>query len=140
MLIFYPFSFYIAIIIAIIYCFSFWTLRNLGKYRIPSFIYALVVQLAFLVLLFWMNNYIRTAESVNWDYYDVYGNWLSIFYFLMVVPLIIALWVQVYKGIWKLEVGKVTKVILMLLFVIVCLVFSVVGLYAHILFYYGFAP
>lgn len=77
---------------------------------------------------------------MNWDYYDVFGNWLSIFYFLMVVPLIIALWVQVYKGIWKLEVGKVTKVILMLLFMIVCLVFSVIGLYAHILFYYGFAP
>lgn len=138
--IFYPFSFYIAIVIAIIYCFAFWTLRNLGKFRIPLFLYALVVQLAFLIFFFWMSNYFRTTESLNRDYYDIFLNWLGIFYFLMAIPLMVSLWYQTYKGIWKLEIGKASKTIMMVLFVIVCLILLVVGLYAHILFYYGFAP
>jgi len=115
-------------------------LRNLEKFRIPLFIYGLVVQLSFLVFFFGMSRYFRTSDSVNRDYFDVFGNGLAIFYFLMVVPLAIALWVQVYKGIWRLDVGKVSKIIMMGLFVPVTLVISFVGFYAHILFYYGFAP
>lgn len=104
------------------------------------FVYAVVIQLAFLVFFFWMSNYFRTTESLNRDYFDVFGNGLVIFYFLMVVPLAIALWVQVYKGIWRLDVGKAAKIVLMTLFVLMTLVVAFVGFYAHILFYYGFAP
>ncbi|MGM0896537.1 MAG: hypothetical protein ACQEV0_01480 [Bacillota bacterium] len=106
----------------------------------PLFIYGLLVQLSFLAFFFWMSRYFRTDESVNRDYFDVFGNGLVIFYFLMVVPLAIALWVQVYKGIWRLQIGKVSKIIMMVLFVLMTLVVAFVGFYAHILFYYGFAP
>ena len=115
-------------------------LRNLEKFRIPLFIYGLVVQLSFLVFFFGMSRYFRTSESVNRDYFDVFGNGLAIFYFLMVVPFVMALWVQVYKGIWRLDIGKFPKATMMVLFVLMTLVFAFVGFYAHILFYYGFAP
>ncbi|MBU9671812.1 hypothetical protein KQ939_07845 [Planococcus sp. CP5-4] len=77
---------------------------------------------------------------MNRDYFDIFGNGLAIFYPLMVVPFVVALWVQVYKGIWRLDVGKVSKIIMMVLFVLMTLLVAFVGFYAHILFYYGFAP
>ena len=115
-------------------------LRNLGTFRIPLFIYGLVVQLSFLAFFFGMSRYFRASDSVNRDYFDVFGNCLIVFYFLMVVPFVIALWVQVYKGIWRLDIGKISKIIMMVLFVLVTLVAAFFGFYAHILFYYGFAP
>ena len=104
------------------------------------FIYAVIVQLSFLAFFFGMSRYFRTSDSVNRDYFDVFGNGLIIFYFLMVVPLAIALWIQVYKGIWKLQIGKASKTIMMALFIVMTLVVSFVGFYGHVLFYYGFAP
>ncbi|ALS75792.1 hypothetical protein AUC31_11555 [Planococcus rifietoensis] len=131
---------YIAIIIAIIYCVVLWMLRNLGKFRVPLFIYGLVVQLSFLVFFFRMSRYFRTSDSVNRDYYDIFVNGLVIFYLLMVVPFVVALWVQVYKGVWRLDIGKISKITMMALFVLMTLIFTFFGFYAHILFYYGFAP
>lgn len=115
-------------------------LRNLGKFRVPLFIYGLVVQLSFLAFFFGMSRYFRTSDSVNRDYFDVFGNGLAIFYLLMVVPFVVALWVQVYKGIWRLDIGKISKIIMMVLFVLMTLIVTFFGFYAHILFYYGFAP
>ena len=106
----------------------------------PLFIYGLLVQLSFLAFFFRMSRYFRTSESVNRDYYGVFVNGLFIFYLLMVVPFVLALWVQVYKGIWNLQVGQVSRVIMMVLFILMTLVVAFVGFYAHILFYYGFAP
>lgn len=115
-------------------------LRNLGKFRVPLFIYGLVVQLSFLVFFFRMSRYFRTSDSVNRDYYDIFVNGLVIFYLLMVVPFVVALWVQVYKGVWRLDIGKISKITMMALFVLMTLIFTFFGFYAHILFYYGFAP
>ena len=104
------------------------------------FIYGLVVQFSFLAFFFGMSRYFRTNDSVNRDYFDVFVNGLAILYLLMVVPFVIALWVQVYKGVWRLDVGKISKIIMMVLFVLMTLVVAFFGFYAHILFYYGFAP
>lgn len=104
------------------------------------FVYAVTVQLSFLAFFFGMSRYFRTSDSVNRDYFEVFGNGLIIFYFLMVVPLAIALWIQVYKGIWKLQIGKASKAIMTALFAVMTLVVSFAGFYGHMLFYYGFAP
>lgn len=95
---------------------------------------------AFLLSLAWMVNYFRTTESPDRDYYDVFANGLVTFYFLLIVPFIIAMCIQVYKGIWKLEVTRNSKIVLFAMFIVLCLVVSVFGYYAHFIFYYGFAP
>lgn len=77
---------------------------------------------------------------MNRDYYDIFVNGLVIFYLLMVVPFVVVLWVQVYKGVWRLDIGKISKITMMALFVLMTLIFTFFGFYAHILFYYGFAP
>lgn len=122
------------------YCFVFWKLSNLGRYRIPLFIYAVVMQSAFLISYVWFTHYFRTAESVDRDYFDVFANGIFVFYFLLMIPLVAALCIHTYKGIQKLAIGKASKIIMMILFVFLCLVISVFGVYAHFFFYYGFAP
>ena len=138
--IFYPYSLYTGILIALVYCFIFWKLHHLGKYRIPLVIYGVVMHSAFLISFAWMMNYFRTTESLNRDYYDVFATGLFTFYILLIVPFIVALCIQVYKGIWKLEATRNSKIVLLALFILLCLVVSVVGYYAHFIFYYGFAP
>lgn len=138
--IFYPTSLYVGILVALVFCFTLWKLHNLGKYRIPLFIYGVVMQSAFLISFAWIMNYFRTTESLNRDYYDVFGNGVIVFYWLLIVPFIVALCIQVYKGIWKLEVTKNSKIILLALFILLCLVVAGAGFYLHVFFYYGFAP
>lgn len=95
---------------------------------------------AFLISFAWMMNYFRTTESLNRDYYDVFANGLFTFYFSLIVPFVVALCIHVYKGIWKLEVTRNSKIVMLALFILLCLVVSTVGYYAHFIFYYGFAP
>lgn len=98
------------------------------------------MQSAFLISFAWMMNYFRTTESLNRDYYDVFGNGLVAFYCLLIVPFIVALCIQTYKGIRKLEIARNSKITMLVLFIFLCLVVSVVGYYVHLLFYAGFAP
>lgn len=138
--IFYPENLYTGIAAAIIYCFIFWKLRNLGRYRIPLFFYAAIIQLAFLGLFAWTSMRFREDESFSRDYVDTFGNGIILFYFLMLVPLLVGLWIHTYRGIGKLEVGKAAHIIMMGMFVAFCLMVSVIGFYLHLFFYYGFAP
>ncbi|PSL41033.1 hypothetical protein B0H99_103167 [Planomicrobium soli] len=137
---FYSFNLIVGLCIAIVYCFIFWKLRNLGKYRMPMFFYAVAMQLAFLSSVAWMEHSFKVDESFALKYAVAFGDGVVIFYFLLVVPLVVSLWIQVYKEIWKLEVGKMSKVIMMAMFVLHCLIVSFIGLYLHVFFYYGFAP
>lgn len=98
------------------------------------------MQLSFLVLFAWTSSRFQTDESFSRDYVDAFGDGIILFYFLMVVPLLTALWIHTYKGIRKLEVGKLTQVAMIGMFVVFTLIFSVIGLYLHVFFYYGFAP
>lgn len=138
--IFYPISLYTGILIALIYCVILWNLYGLGKYRLPLFIYGVVVQSTFLISFAWMMNYFRTTESLDRDYYDVFANGVMGFYGLLVVPFIIGLCIQTYKGIWRLDVTKASKIAMLVLFVLLCLFAAVIGFYVHFFFYYGFAP
>jgi hypothetical protein len=137
---FYPFNLYVGIFIAIFYCFIFWKMRNLGKYRIPLFVYAVVMQFSFLASFAWFVNSIRADASLSREDIDAFFDGVFIFYFLLVVPFMISLIIQTCKGIWKLEVEKASKIIMMIIFILPCLVVSVIGLYLHVFFYYGFAP
>lgn len=106
----------------------------------PFFLYSVMIQLVFLGLFAWMNNRFRANERFSHDYVDLYGDGIVLFYFLMVVPLLGALWIHTYKGVEKLNFGKMTGVALMGIFIIFGLIFAIIGFYLHVFFYYGFAP
>ncbi|WP_298828801.1 hypothetical protein [uncultured Planococcus sp.] len=131
---------YIGIALAVIYCFAFWKFGNLGRFRIPLFIYAVIIQFLFLILFAWTNNRFRTDESFSREYVNIFGNGIILFYFLMVVPLLAALWVHTYKGVEKLEVGKISRWVMIGIFIVFTLISSTIGFYLHVFFYYGFAP
>lgn len=113
---------------------------NLGRYRIPLFIYAILVQLVFLLYFFWADQSSRSDDGMTQKQAFVFGDRIVLFYFFFAIPLILSLWIQMQKEIWKLEIDKKSKWIMMALFVMVCLIFAIIGLYAHVFFYYGFAP
>lgn len=136
----YPFSLYIGIGVAIIYCLIFWNMGNLGRYRIPLFVYAIVVQSAFLLYFFWTDQSSRTDDGMTQEQAFAFGDRIVLFYFFFAIPLILSLWIQMQKEIWKLEIDKKRKWIMMALFVVVCVIFSIIGFFAHVFFYYGFAP
>lgn len=136
----YPTNLYTGIAVAIIYCFVFWKFSNLGRFRIPLFFYSVMIQLAFLGLFAWMNNRFRANEHFSHNYVDLYGDGIVLFYFLLVMPLLGALWVHTYKGIEKLNFGKMAGLAIMGMFIVFCLICSIIGFYLHVFFYYGFAP
>lgn len=138
--IFYPITLYTGIIIAIGYCFIFWKLNNLGRYRIPLFSYSVVVQLSFLLLYAWMHYSFKDDINFAREYTGAFGIGIMVFYFLMIIPFFIALGIHTYKGIQKLEITKRSKGIMLALVLITSIVFSVTGFYMHLFFYYGFAP
>lgn len=125
---------------AVIYCFIFWKLGNLGKFRRPLFAYAVVVQLAFLIFFAGMENAFKGDLNFANNYTDAFAIGIIVFYFLMVIPFVIALGVHLYKGTQKLAISRMAKGIMMILFIGFSLFFSVIGFYFHFIFYYGFAP
>lgn len=138
--IFYPESLYIGITAAIVYCFIFWNLYNLGKYRLPLFFYAVAVQSVFLLSYGWVNNYFKRAESLKREYVDMFGDGIVLFYFLLAIPFTCSLWIQAFQGIRKLKIDKTAKLFLFVLFALLSIIFAVIGFYLHVFFYYGFAP
>lgn len=74
------------------------------------------------------------------NYTDAFAIGIMVFYFLMVVPFVIALGIHIYKATQKLEINRTSKGIMMTLFTVFSVVFSVTGFYLHFFFYYGFAP
>lgn len=134
---FFPENFYLGILLAIIYCFVFWKLRSLGKVRIPVFIYSVVIQFIFLGYLYW---YYSIAPVDNDNINALFFNSIDVFYLLLAVPLFIALFVSMYKGIMQKEVTKSTKLVVIPLFTISFLIAAVIGFYLHVFWYYGFAP
>lgn len=125
---------------AIIYCFILWKLSTLGKFRVPLFLYGVIVQLSFLILYAWVNNSFKGDINFSREYANAFGMGIIVFYFLMIVPFFIALGIHIYKGVRKLEITGTSKVVMMIIFTFFCLVFSVTGFYLHLFFYYGFAP
>lgn len=138
--IFYPTNVITGILVAIIYCFIIWNLRNLGKFRLPLFAYAVGIQLAFLTLYTWMINSFEGDLNFANNYTNAFAISIMVFYFLMVVPFVIALGIHIYKGIKKLEITRTAKGIMITLFIVFSLTFSVTGFYLHVFFYFGFAP
>lgn len=74
------------------------------------------------------------------NYTDAFAIGIMAFYFLMVVPFVIALGIHIYKGTQKLAISRTAKGIMTTLFIVFSLTFSVPGFYLHVFFYYGFAP
>ncbi|TAA69233.1 hypothetical protein [Planococcus salinarum] len=125
---------------AVIYCFIYWKLSNLGGFRKPLFAYAVVVQLSFLILYAWINNAFKGDINFSREWTDAYAIGIIIFYFLMILPFFIALGIHIYKGVGKLEITRTAKVTMMIIYTLFSLVFSVTGFYLHLFFYYGLAP
>ena len=76
------------------------------------------------------------------NYTDAFAIGIMAFYFLMVVPFVIALGIHIYKGTQKLAITRTrtARGIMMTLFIVFSLTISVTGFYLYFFFYYGFAP
>lgn len=129
---------FIAILLAIGYCFIFWKLTDLNRYRKPLFIYSISIQALFLIFFTSFTLFLKENQANRGLEY--FGLGLVIFYITIVSPLIVSLFVSIYKKMKKTNQLKGLGILVFLFLILLAIGITFVGYYIYILFYYGFAP
>lgn len=141
---FFPLNFLIGIILAIIYCWIFFKLTLPKWVKRKLLVYAITIQISFLTFFLYSLHFTSSlvlGSNEKFRRFEIFSYGLIFFYFLIYVPLFLALAYVIYKKVMSLlDYSLLTRYLVILISLSLIFGLLFLGFYVFIFFFYGFAP